>query len=102
MTYQWANTIFEKKLVVKKTGVTKYSIKKRLQLDHHHTRIPKRLVYVCLSSFFLILNGLSSFRQSFDNFLSTYLKFILILSTFRLKNEIKVGFTDIDRPRVDH
>ena len=35
-------------------------------------------------------------------FFDTYLKFILILSTFLLKNEIKVGFTDIDRPRVSH
>ena len=43
MTYPWANAIFEKKLVVEKTGVTKYNVKERLQLDHHHTKIPKSL-----------------------------------------------------------
>ena len=47
MTYPWANVIFEKKLVVEKTGVTKYNIKERLQLDHHHTKIPKMSVHVC-------------------------------------------------------
>ena len=47
MTYKWANAIFDKKIAVEKTGVPKYRNKERLQLDHHHARIPKRFIYVC-------------------------------------------------------
>jgi hypothetical protein len=51
ITYEWANAVFQKKFVVEKTGVTKYSIEERLKLDHQQTSIPKRSVHVCLSSF---------------------------------------------------
>ena len=51
ITYEWTNAVFQKKIVVEKTDVTKYSIEERLQLHHCHTKISKRAVHVCLSSF---------------------------------------------------
>ena len=52
VTYKWANVIFEEKIVVEKTSVTKYRIKERLQLNHDHANIPKKSVYVLLFSLY--------------------------------------------------
>ena len=104
MTYKWANAIFDKKIAVEKTGVPKYRNKERLQLDHHHARIPKRFIYVCWSTFFFLhkmdiaVLGKILNKKSF-NLSQIYPYFVHI---FAKTNEMKVGLTVIDRPRVDH